>query len=140
MVENDKYQITYEDAVEICKYYKNFNFSESQYIINGYKISAFSYFICNYNDFAKPLPHRSEVNAFEMRGVTFVFNHDGSLWKRFLMLPKFFNINQTKETEYSAIKNKNISHISIKEDGSLVAFMMLPDETIFSKTIKGFSN
>jgi T4 RnlA family RNA ligase len=108
--------------------------------IRGFKVSTFDYFICGYNDFANPLPNKPEINAFDMRGTTFVFNKDGSLWKRFLMLPKFFNLNQVESTLYHNVKDKEIDHISIKEDGSLVAFMMTPDGKLFSKTIRGFDN
>jgi T4 RnlA family RNA ligase len=135
-----KYIITYQDAQEICKLYNNFNFSEHLYRIDGYKISTFDYFICGYDHFAKPLPDRSDVNAFDMRGVTFVFNEDGTIWNKFLMLPKFFNLNQVASTQYDVVKNKEIVHVSSKEDGSLVAFMMLPNGNLFAKTIRGFSN
>ena len=134
------YMITYDDAKEITQRYNNFNFSEHLYRIRGYKISVFDYFICGYNDFANPLPDRPDVDGFDMRGVTFVFNKDGSLWKRFLMLPKFFNLNQVEETQYHKIKDKKIAHISAKEDGSLVTFMMTPDGELFVKTIRGFDN
>lgn len=135
-----KYIITYEDGQEVCKHYKNFNFSEHLYQIRGYKISVFDYFICEYKDFANPLPNKPDVNGFDMRGVTFVFNKDGSLWNRFLMLPKFFNLNQIEETQYDKLKDKEIDHISMKEDGSLVTFMMTPDDELFCKTIRGFTN
>jgi T4 RnlA family RNA ligase len=107
---------------------------------DGYKLAAFNYFICGWNDFANPLPKRPEVNAFDMRGVTFVFNKDGSLWKTFLMLPKFFNLNQVESTQYGAIKDKEICSITEKEDGSLVAFMMLPNGKLFAKTIGSFTS
>jgi T4 RnlA family RNA ligase len=132
--------ITYDDAQEICKKYGNFNFSEHLYRIRGYKVSTFDYFICGYNDFARPLPARPDINAFDMRGTTFVFDKDGKIWKKFLMLPKFFNLNQVESTLYHNVKDKKIKHISIKEDGSLVAFMMTPDEKLFAKTIRGFDN
>jgi len=134
------YIITYEDALEICKRYNNNNFYEIKFIKDGYKLSSFSYFICNWNDFTNPIEEKPEINAFDMRGVTFVFNKDGSLWKRFLMLPKFFNINQVESTQYSNIKDKIIRNISIKEDGSLIAFMMLPNGELFSKTIGSFTS
>jgi T4 RnlA family RNA ligase len=135
-----KYMITYQDALEICKKYDNFNFSEHLFSIDEYKISTFNYFLCGYNHFANPLENKPNIHAFDMRGVTFVFNLDGTLWKRFLMLPKFFNLNQIDETQYSNIKNKKIKHISTKEDGSLIAFMILPNGKLFSKTIGGFAN
>jgi len=108
--------------------------------IDNYKISAFDYFICGYNNFANPLPDEPNITAFDMRGVTFVFNEDGTLFKRYLMLPKFFNINQIEETQYDKVKDKKIVHVSSKEDGSLVSFMMLPNGKLFSKTIRGFDN
>lgn len=135
-----KYDLTYEDAQEICKYWDNFHFSEYKYMIDGYKISTFSYFICNYDHFENPLPFKPVINAFDMRGVTFVFNLDGTVWKKFLMLPKFFNLNQVDATQYDKLKDKTISNITVKEDGSLVTFMLLPNGKIFSKTIAGFSN
>jgi len=135
-----KYLITYDDAQKICKYYNNFNFSEHMFRLENYKISTFDYFICGYNHFANPLPNEPNIHAFDMRGVTFVFNNDGTIWKRFLMFPKFFNINQIEETQYDKVKDKKIKHISTKEDGSLVAFMMLPNGKLFAKTIRGFDN
>lgn len=135
-----KYIITYQDAQEICKQYNDFNFAEHLYRIDGYKISTFDYFICGYDHFAKPLISRPDINAFDMRGVTFVFNTDGTIWNKFLMLPKFFNLNQVEETQYNKVKDKKIVHISSKEDGSLIAFMMLPNGNLFTKTIRGFSN
>lgn len=135
-----KYNITYSDALEICKVYKNFNFSEHMFRIDGFKLSTFDYFICGFNDFANPLKDRPEVNAFDMRGVTFVFDRDGTIWNKFLMLPKFFNLNQIDDTQYDKVKSKKIAHISYKEDGSHVAFMMLPNEKLFCKTIRGFDN
>jgi T4 RnlA family RNA ligase len=133
------YILTYDDAKRITKLYNNFNFSEHTYRIENYNISTFDYFICSYENFSNPIGD-SSINAFDMRGTTFVFNKDGSLWKRFLMLPKFFNLNQVEETQYDIIKEKNISHISEKEDGSLIAFMMLPNGNLFCKTCRGFSN
>lgn len=136
----ENYLITYEDAKEISQKYNNNNFWEIQFMKGEYKVSSFNYFICGWDDFANPLPHKPHINAFDMRGVTFVFNEDGSLWKRFLMLPKFFNINQVESTQYGNIKNTRISNISVKEDGSLVAFMMLPNGKLFCKTIGSFTS
>jgi len=135
-----KYILTYKDAQEICQKYNNNNFWEFNYIIDGYKLAAFNYFICGWNDFANPLPKRPEVNAFDLRGVTFVFSKDGSPWKTFFMLPKFFNLNQVDSTQYGIIKDKEICSITEKEDGSLVAFMVLPNGKLFAKTIGSFTS
>ena len=134
------YVLKYKDAQEISQKYNNNNFWEFSFMKDGYKLSSFNYFICGWNDFEAPLPNRPEVNAFDMRGTTFVFNKDGSLWKTFLMLPKFFNINQVESTQYGKIKDKKILNITAKEDGSLVAFMMLPNGKLFSKTIGSFTS
>jgi len=134
------YILKYQDAQEIAKKYNNNNFWEFDYMKDGYKLSSFNYFICGWNDFEKPLPNRPEVNAFDMRGTTFVFNQDGSLWRTFLMLPKFFNLNQVEATQYGVVKDKKILNVTAKEDGSLVAFMMLPNGKLFSKTIGSFTS
>jgi T4 RnlA family RNA ligase len=135
-----KYILTYKDAQEICQKYNSNNFWEFTFTKDGYKLAAFNYFICGWNDFANPLPNRPEVNAFDLRGVTFVFNKDGSLWKTFFMLPKFFNLNQVDSTQYGVVKDKEICSITEKADGSLIAFMMLPNGKLFAKTIGSFTS
>jgi len=135
-----KYLLTYKDSREICKRYNNTNFWESQYMIDGYKVSTFNYFICGWNDFNNPLPHKPNVKAFDMRGTTFVFDKTGKIFETFYMLPKFFNINQVEETQYDKIKDKKIDTITVKEDGSLVTFMLLPNDKIFAKTIGSFTS
>ncbi len=134
------YLITYEDALKICEAYKNFNFYKTEHRIDNFRIVTFNYFICDYNMFANPLKNDSGISAFDMRGVTFVFNEDGTLYKRFLMLPKFFNLNQVASTQYDVLKNKKIKNVTIKEDGSLIAFMNLPNGDVFAKTQAGFTN
>jgi T4 RnlA family RNA ligase len=134
------YQLTYEDALKICDAYKNFNFNKTEYRIENFKIVTFNYFLCEYKWFVTPLLDEPNISAYDMRGVTFVFNEDGTLYKRFLMLKKFFNINQVEETQYSVIRYKDIKSVTIKEDGSLIAFMQLPNEKIFAKTQGGFTN
>ena len=134
------YLITYEDALRISEAYKNFNFYKTEHRIGDFRIVTFNYFLCDYSMFANPLKDDSGIHAFDMRGVTFVFNADGSLYKRFLMLPKFFNFNQVESTQYDVLKNKKIKNVTVKEDGSLVAFMQLPNGEVFAKTQGGFTN
>jgi T4 RnlA family RNA ligase len=133
-----KYLLKYEDAQEICQKYNNKNFWEIQYIKDGYKLASFNYWICGWNDFANPLPEKPDINAFDMRGTTFVFDKQGEFFARYFMLPKFFNINQVEATQYSEVQDKIISSITEKEDGSLIAFMGLPNGKLFSKTIGSF--
>ena len=133
------YLITYEDALKICEAHKNFNFYKTEHRINDYRIVTFNYFLCDYKMFINPI-NNPGIHALDMRGVTFVFNSDGTLYKRFLMLKKFFNVNQVESTQYDVLKNKKIKYVTVKEDGSLVAFMQLPDGTVFAKTQAGFTN
>ena len=70
------YLVTYEDALEMCKVHKDFNFSKTEYILNGYKVVSFGYFLCDYMHFMYPLAKKPMANALDMRGVTFVFNKD----------------------------------------------------------------
>ena len=135
-----KYSLTYEDALEMVRVYKDFNFSKTEFIIKGYKVITFKYFLCEFDKFENPLKDKPEVKGYDMRGITFIFNKDGSLYKRFLMLSKFFNLDQVETTQYGIVKDKKIENITEKEDGSLIAFMNLPDETLFAKTIGSFDN
>jgi len=134
------YQLTYEDALKLCEAYKNFNFYKTEHMFGNYKVVTFNYFLCDYKNFIKPLENDSTINGLDMRGVTFVFNEDGTLYKRFLMLKKFFNVNQIEETQLSLLKNKKIKYVTVKEDGSLIAFMQLPNGQVFAKTQAGFTN
>ena len=133
-----QYMLQYEDAKEIVSSYNNHQFWETQFKIDDYKVSTFNYFLCGYDDFMFPLGDKSNVTAFDMRGTCFVFDKNDNLCYTFYMLPKFFNINQVEETQYDNIKDKKIQNIGIKEDGSLIGFMKLPNNKIISKTIGSF--
>jgi T4 RnlA family RNA ligase len=109
-------------------------------MFGNYKVVTFNYFLCEYKNFVKPLENEPNINGLDMRGVTFVFNEDGTLYKRFLMLKKFFNVNQVEETQLSLLKSKKIKSVTVKEDGSLIAFMQLPNKSVFAKTQAGFTN
>ena len=135
-----KYLITYEDGLKLVEAYKDFNFSKSEFMLEGYKVVTFTYFLCDFNHFERPLREKPGVKGYDMRGATFVFNKDGTLYKRFLMLPKFFNLNQVENTLYNAVKDKEIVGVAEKADGSLIAVMQLPNGSLFPKTIGSFDN
>jgi len=135
-----KYLLTYEDGMKLVKAYNDFNFSFSEYMLDDYRVVTFTYFLCDFNHFERPLKEAPYIKGYDMRGTTFVFNKDGSLYKRYLMLPKFFNLNQVENTLYDVVKNKKIKRITEKEDGSLIAVMKLPNGTLFPKTIGSFNN
>ena len=75
-----------------------------------------------------------------MRGICFAFNEDGSLFKRYLLLHKFFNLNQIEETLYSNIKDFKITGISNKEDGSIASFVRLPNGKVLGKSKMSFES
>ena len=120
---------SYDEAVAICQ--RNPVFYETKHKVNGYDVSVFNYRLATYDDF------RSE-NAFEMRGLTFVFNTDGTLYKRFLGLHKFFNVNETEITQAHDIKDYEVINVSNKLDGSMITFIELPDGEIVAKTKNAF--
>jgi len=133
------YLPSYEDCVEMCAKVES-AFYESKFVIDGYNISVFNYRLAQYKDFVTPLENRLEVKAYEMRGLTFVFNKDGSLFRRFLLLEKFFNLNQVPESMYSIVKYYKIKFINNKEDGSIASYIKLPNGKVLGKSKMGFDN
>ena len=124
--------LTYDQAVALTKSGDD-TFYESKFVIDGFNISIFNYRLVQYSDF-------KNNSAFEMRGLTYVFNSDGSLYKRYLLLHKFFNLNQVEETQYSLIKDYRIKSISNKEDGSVASFIRLPNGRVIAKSKMSFES
>jgi T4 RnlA family RNA ligase len=130
---------TYEQAVELCSG-EEAPFYESKMVVDGFNVSVFNYRLAQYKDFAYPIPEKPELKGYEMRGLTFVFNEDGSLFNRYVLLEKFFNLNQVPESLYSVVKNYKIKFINNKEDGSIASFVKLPNGKIIGKSKMGFDN
>jgi T4 RnlA family RNA ligase len=127
--------ISYEECVEITK--KNKNFYEKVEMINGYKVSVFNYILSIYPFFLSPFENAPQ-SARELRGLTFV-HYEGKT-ARFLMLDKFFNINEVAENSFDLLKDLEIAYIQDKADGSMMRFIRLPDGSIIVKTKNGFQN
>ena len=125
---------TYEECRQICDANENFLFYESRTEIDGFLISIFNYRLAQSNNFNQPIPGNSKIKAHELRGLTFVFNKDGSLYKRFLLLDKFWNMNQTECSMYSVVKDYKIKNIYNKEDGSVASFIQLPSASVLRFT------
>jgi T4 RnlA family RNA ligase len=137
---NNEYSIpSYKEAVELCSK-DDAPFYESKMVVDGYNVSVFNYRLAQYKDFANPLEDKPELKGYEMRGLTFVFNEDGSLFKRYVLLEKFFNLNQVPESMYSIVKNYKIKYVNNKEDGSIASFIKLPNGKIVGKSKMGFDN
>lgn len=112
---------------------KDAPFYESKLFVDNFSVSIFNYRLAMYSDFI-------DNKAFEMRGLTFVFNSDGSLFKRYLLLHKFFNLNQVPESQYSLVSNYVIKSIHNKEDGSVASFIRLPNGNIVGKSKMSFES
>ncbi len=131
--------MTYKQAKSMVDVNGDLIFYESTFEIDGYKVSIFNYRLAQFSDFMEPLPN-SKINALEMRGLTFVFNKDGSLYKRYLMLSKFFNLNQVPDSMYDSVKDYTIDNVMNKEDGSLIGFIRLPSGKVMARTKMSFES
>ena len=130
---------TYEQALELCSG-EDVPFYESKMVVDGFNVSVFNYRLAQYKDFANPIPDKPELKGYEMRGLTFVFNEDGSLFNRYVLLEKFFNLNQVPDSLYSVVKNYKIKFVNNKEDGSIASFIKLPNGKVIGKSKMGFDN
>ena len=138
-VKISNYIPTYEDCVEICSQDES-PFYETKLIVDGFSLSVFNYRLAKYSDFITPIPSKPEISGIELRGLTFVFNEDGSLFNRYVLLEKFFNLNQVPESLYSVVKNYKIKFVNNKEDGSIASFIKLPNGKVVGKSKMGFDN
>jgi hypothetical protein len=127
-----RYLLSYDEAVALTLGV-DAPFYESKFVVEGYEISIFNYRLAQYSDFA-------DNSAFEMRGLTFVFNEDGSLFNRYLLLHKFFNLNQVPESQYSLVADLGIRSIYNKEDGSVASFIRLPNGSVLGKSKMSFES
>lgn len=130
---------TYDEAVAICSR-ENSAFYEQRHRVDGFDISLFDYRLAEYNDFIAPLPELPGLRAHELRGLCFIFNCDGSLFKRYVLLEKFFNLNQVAESAYSVVKDYKIKYINNKEDGSIASFVRLPNGRVVGKSKMSFES
>ena len=130
---------TYEDCRAICDANENFIFFETKHVIDGYDVSIFNYRLAQPKNFEDPVPG-TKLKAHELRGLTFVFNKDGSLFDRFLLMDKFWNMNQSEDSMYSVIKDYKIKTIYNKEDGSIASFIKLPNGKVIAKSKASFES
>jgi T4 RnlA family RNA ligase len=137
---HDYHLPSYEDCRAICDANDNFLFYESKSVIDNFNISIFNYRLSQYNDFVNPVKSNKRLKAFELRGLTFIFNKDGSLYKRYLLLDKFFNLEQTPCSMYSVVKDYKIKNIYNKEDGSIASFIRLPNGKVLGKSKTSFQS
>ena len=121
---------TYDEANAIID--RNDAFYKSSYVIDGCEIEVFNYRLASAADFVNEA-------AEELRGLTFVKQNDGS-WKRFIMLHKFFNVNQCYGYMLEDLADRKVVHMQHKFDGSMIRFIWAGRHNIVAKTKMGFDN
>lgn len=134
----DFYIPTYDECLEIIDNNPKMYFYERKYNIDSYRLSIFGYRHAQHNNFMLPIIHKDYINALELKGLSYVFNDDGSVYNHYLMLNKFWELNQYEHCTYELFKDKEIKNITTKEDGFLITFIMLPSGDIISQTKKGY--
>lgn len=108
-------------------------FYKRELIVDNFKVVIYNYRFTTYSDF-------EEHNAFELRGLTFVYNPQTKEWEKHLALKKFFNINETPITAEKELLKKEIVDITVKEDGSLITFIKFPNGKVKAKTQNTFES
>lgn len=131
---------SYEDCISIVSSNPEGYFYEKLFSVDDYDISIFGYRYASYNNFLMPIIGNHRVNALEMKGIAFIFNDDGTIFRHNLLLPKFWELNQYDHCKYEIFSNSKIKNVTIKEDGFLVSFLKLPNEKILSFTKHSFSD
>ena len=125
-----KYHLkTREECQEIVKKSDAFYCTETE--VEGFKVEMYDYRLASYTDF-------EENQAYELRGLTFVYDSLIDKWERHIALNKFYNINQTIGWMYEEVHHKKIVSIADKRDGSLITFIRFPDGKILAKSKMSF--
>jgi T4 RnlA family RNA ligase len=126
---------TLNQCLEICE--KNKSFKYKKEIVEGYEVYTFNYFLASYTDFVMPF-EGCEVDARELRGLTFVIDGDKEIC--FPFIHKFFNINENPSTLESKITDIGIRSILTKYDGSAISFIKFPNGVVRAKTKYSFES
>jgi len=88
--------------------------------INDKKLWLYNYILADYEAFSKdPL-------SKELRGLVITEEPQ----QIFLSVPKFFNINETQDTQLNTIKHEPIRKVQQKLDGSLIGTILINGEII----------
>ena len=122
-------KLSYDDCMRICAASDSFKHKVDE--VDGYQVHQFDYFLAQYGDFADPLGDGS-LKAFEIRGITFVENE--GVFQRFIVLHKFFNLNQTTGCMLEDVQDKKVVRVQDKADGSVIRFLRLPNARVIAKS------
>jgi len=121
---------TRERCQEIVKSSEAFFCMEK--VIEGQNVELYDYRLASISDFVNN-------DAFELRGLCFVEQSDGT-WKRHILLNKFFNVNQTIGWMYDEVKDKKIQRVQNKEDGSIISFIKFQNGKVLAKSKMSFES
>lgn len=99
--------------------------------VQGFEVEMYDYRLASYSDF-------EEYKAYELRGLTFIYNPETEEWERHIALQKFFNCNQTVNYMYEDLIQHEILAVQDKRDGSMITFVELPNKEIVAKTKMSF--
>lgn len=123
------YLKTRDECQTIVKSTEAFYCTET--IVQGFKVEMYDYRLASYEDFKK-------YEAWELRGLTFIYNPLTDEWERHIVLQKFFNCNQTENYMYNDLINHKILNVQDKRDGSMITFVELPNDNIVAKSKMSF--
>jgi len=129
---------TYDECLEILQENPQMYFYERKYVIDNYNVSIFGYRHAAFNNFILPIINKPDINALELKGLSFVFGDNRKVYNHYLMLHKFWELNQYEHSSYELYKDEKIKNVTIKEDGFLITYIMLPSGDIISQTKKSF--
>lgn len=107
-------------------------FYKADRVIEGQNVTIYDYRLASLSDFMND-------EAFELRGLCFVKQSDGS-WKRNILMNKFFNVNQTEGWMYDDVKDKEIVDLANKEDGSIISFVEFENGNVRAKSKTSFES
>ena len=124
------YLKTKEECDEIVK--NSEAFYKAERVIEGQNVVIYDYRLASISDFV-------DNEAFELRGLCFVEQSDGS-WKRNLLLNKFFNVGQTIGWMLEDVQDKKIVRVQNKEDGSILSFVKFENGKIRAKSKMSFES
>jgi len=121
---------TREECQEIVKNSDAFYVTEKY--LEHQKIEIYDYRMAKLEDFEK-------YNAYELRGLTFIYDVEKNIWNRFILMNKFFNVNQAKGWNQEDLTQK-ITRIQNKEDGSIISFVRFSNDNIRAKSKMSFES
>ena len=122
---------TREECQEIVKNSEAFYVTETE--VDGFKVELYDYRLASISDFV-------DNNAFELRGLCFVYNETKREWESNILLNKFFNVNQTIGWMYDDVRYKAVAGVQDKLDGSVISFVKFPNGEIKAKSKMSFTS